>query len=110
MYIYMSRKITPEDEAGSTASSGDSVTRRKLLVAGATTAAAAVAGCEGVTDQSFEASPVTLSEDSRERLQLQEVAADAQTIERSAAGAEITITNNVAVYSRAGWLVSEGGE
>lgn len=84
-------------------------TRRQLLIAGATAATAAVAGCEGVTEQSFEASPTTLSAESRERLRLRELAAESQTISREVGGAEVTITNHVAVYSRAAWL-ADGGE
>ena len=88
--------------------SGRRSTRRQVLAAGAAVATAAVAGCEGITEQSFEASPVTLPEDSRETLQLGELVAESQTISREAGGAEITITNHVAVYSRGAWLAAEG--
>lgn len=92
---------------GTDTASGRQPTRRQVLAAGAAAATAAVAGCESITEQSFEASPVTLSEDSRETLQLAEIVAESQTINREAGGAEITITNNVAVYSRASWLAEE---
>lgn len=111
----MSAQMTGETESsrrqqedGTGTASGRQPTRRQVLAAGATTAAAAVAGCESITEQSFEASPVTLPEDSRETLQLQELVAESQTINREAGGAEITITNNVAVYSRESWLAAEG--
>ena len=110
----MSREINSGGTSPSTGAASDSAetttTRRKVLLAGATTAAAAVAGCEGISEQSFEASPVTLGGPGDDTLQLAEIVAESQTIERSAGGAEITITNHVAVYSRSEWLETEGGE
>jgi outer membrane murein-binding lipoprotein Lpp len=86
------------------------LTRRELLVAGAAVATAILAGCSDITEHSFESRAVTLSDERQSELQLRELTAESQTTEREAAGAEITITNNVAVYRRSEWLATEGGE
>lgn len=80
--------------------------RRQLLALVGSATAAGLAGCEGVTNQSFAASSVGLSSDAQEALLLGELARDAQTVERSAAdgNVSVSITTHTAVYSRAAAL------
>lgn len=82
--------------------------RRQFLATTAGLALGAVAGCSGVTEQSFEATPVVLPSDDREELWLGETVRDAPTINREGpGGTELTITNHAAVYTREAGL---GGE
>jgi len=87
-------------------------TRRRVLAAGAVTAAVGVAGCGGITEQSFEASAVTLPEEDREALGLGETVADSQTLSREgpAGEVEVEITNHFAGYSRGEYLRAQFGE
>ena len=59
---------------------GPTTTRRTLLIAETAAATAAVAGCSGISDQSFESSPVTLSTESQDQLRLEEMEARSETI------------------------------
>ena len=55
-----------------------------------------------MTEQSFEATPVVLPEDDREKLVLAETAADSETTTREgpADQVEVRITNHARVYRR----------
>ncbi|MFC7131636.1 MULTISPECIES: hypothetical protein [Salinibaculum] len=77
--------------------------RRRLLTALGGLSAVALAGCGGITNQSFEAAPVGLSSEGVESLQLGEVTSDSLTLSESAAGGNVSvsITTHTAVYSRA---------
>jgi len=78
--------------------------RRRFLAVLGLAAAGGVAGCGGVTEQSFAAQQVGLSADARDELGLAEVASDSQSVERSGptGGVTVSITNHSALYSRAG--------
>lgn len=80
--------------------------RRRLLAALGTATAVSLAGCGGVTSQSFEASPIGLSTSARERLRLGEVSRESPTFEQSAADGDVSVsvTSHTAVYSRAAGL------
>jgi len=82
------------------------VRRRPLLAVLGTGTAAALAGCEDITNQSFEASSVGLAADAQETLQLSELASESTTLEKSAAdgNVSVSITTHTAVYSRAAAL------
>lgn len=107
----MGRVNMADTERGRGADTTGGTTRRRLLVAGASAAAVLAAGCSDVASQSFEATPVTLPSESQETLQLRETATESQTLNREgpAGETEVTITNHVAIYSRAEWL-QDGGE
>ena len=82
------------------------VRRRSFLAALSVGTVAALAGCEGITNQSFEASPVGLSTDAQERLQLRELSQDTLSFSESAADDDVSVsvTSHTAVYSRAAAL------
>jgi len=103
-------QVEPPDAVSGESAADSATTRRRLLVAGASTATALAAGCSDILSQSFEADAVTLSAESRETLRLQEVATESQTINREGpGGAEVTISSQVAVYNRADWLRDGSG-
>jgi hypothetical protein len=85
---------------------GGTIGRRQLLAVLGAGAVASLAGCSGLTNQSFEAAEVGLSTEGQERLQLGELGRDTLTFEQSAADGNIsvTITSHTAVYSRAAGL------
>lgn len=82
------------------------ITRRHVLGVLGTASAAALAGCEGLTKHSFDASSVGLSSSAQESLQLGELARDELSLERSVAdgNVSVSITSHTAVYSRAAGL------
>ena len=92
-------------------SAGGSVRRdrRRFLAVLGLAAAGGVAGCGGVTEQSFAAQQVGLSADAQDELGLAEVTSESETVERQGPTGNVTvsITNHSALYSRAGGL---GGE
>ena len=63
-----------------------------------------LAGCSGVTSQSFEAEPVRLPTEDREELNLPETSFDSATTTRDppVVDGEITITTHVVAYRRGG--------
>ena len=77
--------------------------RRQFLAGVGAGTVASLAGCAGVTNQSFEATSVGLSSSASERLQLAESDTDTLTVERSAAdgNVSVSVTSHTAVYSRA---------
>ncbi|TSD09566.1 hypothetical protein DP107_15625 [Haloglomus irregulare] len=78
------------------------VSRRRTLAALGGGALVGLAGCSGVTEQSFEATPVVLPEGPREELVLAETASESETIEREgpSGNVEVSITSHAAVYQR----------
>jgi len=80
--------------------------RRRFLAVLGLAAAGGLAGCGGVTEQSFTAQQVGLSADAQEELGLAEVTSESQSAERSGPTGNVTvsITNHSALYSRAGGL------
>lgn len=76
--------------------------RRELLVAAGGTLAVGLAGCSGVTEQSFEAAPVVLPDAGREELLLAETSRESETITREgpSGNVEVEITNHASVYRR----------
>lgn len=72
-------------------------------------AVGSLAGCSGITNQSFEAKQVGLSDDAQAELGLAEV--DSETVSVSQDGptgnVSVSITNHAAIFSRAAGL---GGE
>ncbi|WP_276257962.1 DUF6517 family protein [Haloglomus litoreum] len=80
--------------------------RRRLLATLGTATAVSLAGCGGVTSQSFESSPTGLSATAQEELRLGEESRESPTVERSAAGGNVSVsvTSHTAVYSRAAGL------
>lgn len=80
--------------------------RRRLLALIGSATVGGFAGCNGITDQSFEASSVGLSPVAQETLLLGELGRETLTDERSAAdgNASVSITTHTAVYSRAAAL------
>jgi hypothetical protein len=76
--------------------------RRDVLATVGGIALAGLAGCSGVTEQSFEATPVVLPEDDRENLVLAETAADSETTTRDGptGNVQVEITNHARVYRR----------
>ena len=78
------------------------VSRRRTLSALSGAVLAGLAGCAGVTEQSFEATPVVLPEDAREEMVLAETANESESIEREGptGNAEVSITSHSAVYRR----------
>jgi hypothetical protein len=92
-----------------TAGGGVQRDRRGFLAVLGLAAAGGLAGCGGVTEQSFAAQQVGLSADAQEELGLAEVTSESQSVERQGPTGSVTvsITNHSALYSRAGGL---GGE
>ena len=82
------------------------VRRRAFLTALGVGTAASLAGCEEITNQSFEASAVGLSTGAQETLHLSELAQETLRFEESAAdgNVSVSITSHTAVYSRAAAL------
>jgi hypothetical protein len=80
--------------------------RRRFLAVLGLAAAGGLAGCGGVTEQSFAAQQVGLSADAQQELGLAEVSSESQSAERSGPTGNVTvsITNHSALYSRAGGL------
>lgn len=93
---------------GSNGSGGNAplLRRRPFLAALSVGTVAALAGCEEITNQSFEASSVGLSTDAQERLQLGELSQDTLSFSESAAdgNVSVSVTSHTAVYSRAAAL------
>lgn len=86
----------------------ETLSRRTYLVGLGAVATGSLAGCSGVTSQSFEATPVVLPSDDQEALSLDETAQDPKTISRDGpGGVEVSVTNQTAIYKRA---VALGGE
>lgn len=77
--------------------------RRRLLAALGGLTVAGLAGCDGITNQSFDSSSVGLSAGVQEQLQLGELSRDALSFEKSAADGKVSVkvTSHTAVYSRA---------
>lgn len=85
---------------------GTMTSRRRFLTVFGGAAAASLAGCSGLRSRSFEASPVTMSAADQDTLLLGETVRDSQTLERDAldGNVSVSISNHVAVYSRAAGL------
>ena len=84
-----------------------SLTRRRVLrLGGAVAVGTGLAGCGGITEQSFEATPLTLSTANTDEVGLTQQSAGADTLSRSGIGGEVevSITNQAAVFDRAAWL------
>lgn len=83
--------------------------RRRVLAAVGSGAALSLAGCTGVTSQSYESSPVELSDTAQGTLQLAELTRETISDEERVAGGNVSvsITSHTTVYSRAAGL---GGE
>ncbi|RMB08324.1 hypothetical protein ATH50_3539 [Haloplanus aerogenes] len=76
--------------------------RRRLLTVAGTTTGVALAGCSGVTSQSFAASPVILPDSDQEAVRLAETRRDSQTITRSGpGGSKVELTNHTSIHKRA---------
>lgn len=77
--------------------------RRRLLASVAGLATTGLAGCSGVSEQSFEASKVVLPSPDQDELVLTETGTDSNTVTREFGdgSAEVSVTNHVAVYRRA---------
>jgi len=83
------------------------LTRRRVLLAGGTVAVGVgLAGCGGITEQSFEATPLELSPANTDELGLTRQSASTDTISREGIGGEVevSITSQAAVFDRAAWL------
>lgn len=82
---------------------GTALGRRRLLALLGAGAAATLAGCDALQNQSFESNEVTLSSSSMESLGLGELSRDSQSLELSAldGNVSVTITSHTAFYSRA---------
>ena len=80
--------------------------RRALLSGGAVAVGVGLAGCGGITQQSFEATPLELSTTNMDDLGLTQQSTRADTISREGIGGqvEVSITNQAAVFDRAAWL------
>lgn len=79
-----------------------------VLSAIGSTAVAAAAGCQRLRSQSFEASPVVLTDSGQRDVRLGETTRDVQMTERTVVdGVTVSITSHAAVYTRAAGL---GGE
>lgn len=103
------RRAEPTERAGTPADAAGT-TRRRLLLAGASATTVLAAGCSDILSQSFEASAVTLPSESQETLQLGEAATQTQTLNQEGPGdAEVTITNQVTVYTRSEWTSDGSG-
>jgi hypothetical protein len=91
---------------GATSSGRDTVwNRRRFLTTAGTAAGIVLAGCSGVTNQSFAASPVTLPDADQRELLLAEATVTPKTITLDGpADTEVEITNQAAVYKRADGL------
>jgi hypothetical protein len=76
------------------------VSRRALLRVTAGATAVGLAGCSGVTSQSFEAEPVGLPSDAQETLDLGLDFSDSTTTTREFSAAEVTITTHVSGFKR----------
>jgi hypothetical protein len=76
------------------------VSRRALLRATVGGAAVGLAGCSGVTNQSFEAEPVGLPSGARETLDLGLDFSDSSTTTREFSAAEVTVTTHVSGFKR----------
>lgn len=65
-------------------------------------AALALAGCSGLTEQEFEATPAVLTDEGRTEFGVDEVARDSPTLSREieSIDGKVTITNHVASYAR----------
>lgn len=78
-----------------------SLRRRETLTAIGSILTTGLAGCSGVTDQSFAAAPVVLPEGDQEELVLAETVRDSDTITRSGPGGiEVSVTNQASLYRR----------
>jgi len=80
----------------------EGASRRRFLAGVGTVTGIALAGCSGLTDQSFAASPVVLPEGDQTEMRLSETARDSETVTLSGpADSEVEITNHATTYSRA---------
>lgn len=78
-----------------------SVSRRNFAAA-TVLAMTSTAGCSELAKQSFEATPIILPAESRDRLQLAETTREAVTVDFDGPSvSEVEITNHTAVYNRA---------
>lgn len=76
-------------------------TRREFFSMAGTFGVAGLAGCSGVTDQSFAADAVVLPDSAEEELALAETVRQGNTVKRSGpAGIEVNITNQASLYRR----------
>lgn len=86
----------------SQAGRADGLSRRRFLAGVGTTTGISLAGCSGVTEQSFAASPVVLPETDQTALRLSETAQDAESITvNGPADSGVEVTNHAATYIRA---------
>jgi hypothetical protein len=76
------------------------VSRRAVLCATAGATAVGLAGCSGVTSQSFEVEPVGLPSGARETLDLGLDFSDSSTTTREFSAAEVTVTTHVSGFKR----------
>jgi hypothetical protein len=93
--------MTPDHT--SDGASDEGLTRRGFVAAaGSAAAATTLAGCSGMTEQSFEASPVVLPRGDREELVLAETGRDSETVSREGptGNVEVSITNHAGLYGR----------
>jgi hypothetical protein len=75
--------------------------RRKLLAAMRTATVGGLSGCTGVTEQSFEASPVVIPEADQEELVMAETTRDSEAVTREGPGnVEVSITNHAFACQR----------
>lgn len=90
-----------EDRPTESSTVGTGLSRRRFLGATGTAAVAGLAGCNEVTQQSFEAAAVELPTDAQDALALGETVAKGRTVSREGpGGTEVKITSQVAVYRR----------
>lgn len=92
-----------------TMASQERATRRRYLTVVGTAAAGLVAGCSGLTEQSFESQAVGLDDAALEELQLAETDRRSPTATRTgpSGNVEVSVTNHVTVYRRADALGEE---
>jgi hypothetical protein len=97
-----SRFIT-QCHVATTMSSQERLGRRRYLAVVGTATTGLVAGCSGLTEQSFESQAVGLDDAAREDLQLAETERSSPTTSRTgpSGNVEVSVTNHVTVYRRA---------
>ena len=90
-----------EDRSAESSTDDTGLSRRRFLGATGAAAVAGLAGCNEVTQQSFEAAAVELPTDAQDALALGETVAKGRTVSREGpGGTEVEITSRVAVYRR----------
>ena len=97
--------VTTGGEDGTQSRAGGGlIDRRRFLVAAATPAVTALAGCPGTVDQTFSATPVVLPEPVLSRRDYGESSVESITTERSGSVAgidfEATLESHIAAYAR----------